>query len=295
MTLICPSCKEKINTEPTAYVCPACHWKINKVHAGLSITPDIVMELAANGRTGLLDNFYSKAGKPFRASLGTTTRGVEFIFASQKQPQPVRETAKEPGLTHNSTQSGQKSSTIRVESPSPGVVQLNIYGDRKFDSLINFGLHPSRISEALGAIVGARYLQYHGQTKHLIISANEKTFVEYALREKNPRAKEAQVAIEAFWNAMKPFDNWEIKLAHKKNMKLKGGQSSSAFPRGIFPGLKAKTEVNGSTLYVTLPDRLEIQAQFLASFGNAHQKGLTFGLPAPAERAVNAWLTSVNS
>jgi DNA topoisomerase-3 len=84
----CPKCRSKVFDGPTAYVCEKtqadarrCTFKIGKKIASQLIELDQATKLLSDGRTDLLTQFISKAGKPFSAHLVLGAKGkVEFEF-----------------------------------------------------------------------------------------------------------------------------------------------------------------------------------------------------------------------
>jgi DNA topoisomerase-3 len=85
---VCPKCKGKIFQSPGAYVCEngqreakRCTFKLEKIKNGRPIEVAQLQKLLKDGRTDLLDNFISRAGKPFSAHLILEGKGkVGFEF-----------------------------------------------------------------------------------------------------------------------------------------------------------------------------------------------------------------------
>jgi DNA topoisomerase-3 len=85
---VCPKCKGRIFQSPGAYVCEngqretkRCTFKLEKIKNGRPIEVAQLQKLLKDGRTDLLDNFISRAGKPFSAHLILEGKGkVGFEF-----------------------------------------------------------------------------------------------------------------------------------------------------------------------------------------------------------------------
>ncbi|MBI5773297.1 MAG: DNA topoisomerase III [Verrucomicrobia bacterium] len=88
---VCPKCKGKIFQSPELYLCEnsqldakRCTFKVEKVKTGQPISVEQLQKLVTTGRTDLLTNFMSRAGKPFSAHLVLEGRGkVAFEFAER--------------------------------------------------------------------------------------------------------------------------------------------------------------------------------------------------------------------
>ncbi|MEN9573505.1 MAG: topoisomerase [Verrucomicrobiota bacterium] len=84
----CPKCKGNVFEGPESYLCERsqldekkCTFKTGKVVLQQPVDRDQVKKLLAKGKTDLLTQFISKAGKPFPAHLKLAERGkVEFEF-----------------------------------------------------------------------------------------------------------------------------------------------------------------------------------------------------------------------
>ena len=84
----CPKCKGNVFEGPETYLCERsqldakkCTFKTGKVVLQQPVDRDQVKKLLATGKTDLLTQFISKAGKPFPAHLKLAERGkVEFEF-----------------------------------------------------------------------------------------------------------------------------------------------------------------------------------------------------------------------
>jgi len=85
---VCPKCKGRVFESPADYICEnsqreakRCTFKTGKVILQQPIDREQAAKLLATGRTGVLEKFISKAGKPFSANLRLSDRGkVEFEF-----------------------------------------------------------------------------------------------------------------------------------------------------------------------------------------------------------------------
>ncbi|MEP6664153.1 MAG: topoisomerase C-terminal repeat-containing protein, partial [Verrucomicrobiota bacterium] len=84
----CPKCRGKIFESATDYICEKsqneskpCRFKIGKEILGQKIEPEQATKLLASGKTDLLKEFISKAGKTFPAHLVMDEKGkVTFDF-----------------------------------------------------------------------------------------------------------------------------------------------------------------------------------------------------------------------
>ncbi len=88
----CPKCGGKIFEGPDTYLCEnsqretkRCTFKLEKVKTGRPIDVAQLQKLLKEGKTDLLDNFVSRAGKPFSAYLVLEGKGkVSFEFAPRE-------------------------------------------------------------------------------------------------------------------------------------------------------------------------------------------------------------------
>ena len=88
----CPRCGGKIFEGPDTYLCEnsqrdtkRCTFKLEKVKTGRPIDVAQLQKLLKEGKTDLLDNFVSRAGKPFSAYLVLEGKGkVAFEFAPRE-------------------------------------------------------------------------------------------------------------------------------------------------------------------------------------------------------------------
>lgn len=190
--------------------------------------------------------------------------------------------------------SGRGFSVIRVCSTHSGSVFIAVRGFLERDFTVHFGLVPACLAECLGVITAAKLLLHHrGTGVKLRISANNRDFVRYALRERVPRRKEIRAAIEHMWAILDRFARWELHYEPSKRPQLKGSPSASSFPRGIFPWLKAEVSRTGEGLVVLLPNCPAVRAQFRASIRLAVPGERGFLVPCQAEKALYAWLSAV--
>ena len=89
---VCPKCKGKIFQSPDLYVCEngqretkRCTFKVEKIKTGRPIDVEQLQKLLKDGKTDLLDNFLSRAGRTFSAHLILEGRGkVGFEFAPRE-------------------------------------------------------------------------------------------------------------------------------------------------------------------------------------------------------------------
>ncbi|WP_054697978.1 topoisomerase C-terminal repeat-containing protein [Syntrophomonas palmitatica] len=280
--LNCPSCGQKLKIQPNSWVCSwicsNCGLQINKKISGKTITPEIISQLCKDKRTAIMSGFISKNQKPFSAALVVQGNRIVFEFPDH--------------INSNSTENN-KQVVIRVESPSSGVAGIYITGPVNFQCTANFGLIPTRLAECMGVISAGRYLLYNQYNKRLVIKANNRDFVEYALREVIPARKEARYLIEYMWQVLGRFEAWEIKYEHQKRSSLRGGVVQSTFPRGLFPWLKVDIFPEGKNIRVQLPDDPSLIANFRASIRTAQGEGCIYTVPSGAEKVVRAWAATV--
>ena len=89
----CPKCGGKIFEGPETYLCEnsqremkRCTFKLEKVKTGRPIDVAQLQKLLKDGKTDLLDNFISRAGKPFSAYLVLEGKGkVNFEFPPREE------------------------------------------------------------------------------------------------------------------------------------------------------------------------------------------------------------------
>ncbi len=88
----CPKCAGRVFQTDSAYVCEnaqakprACRFRISKQILQRTVEPEQVKKLLETGATDLLENFVSRAGKPFAARLVLDKSGkINFEFATDK-------------------------------------------------------------------------------------------------------------------------------------------------------------------------------------------------------------------
>ena len=92
LELVCPSCGAKgLGSRVDSISCNNCKFRIRRVHAGLTLTDDQLVELISKGSLPVMDGFRSKFGKPFKAGLrmvepqtARSTWKAEFYFDSDR-------------------------------------------------------------------------------------------------------------------------------------------------------------------------------------------------------------------
>ncbi len=97
----CPKCGEKeVGEDYSFFRCANCDFSARKMMAQHQITPEEMTTLIREGTLGPLDDFISKLGKPFSASLKLTDEfKVEFDFGEDTSGQEEQEATKgEPVL-----------------------------------------------------------------------------------------------------------------------------------------------------------------------------------------------------
>lgn len=189
---------------------------------------------------------------------------------------------------------GDSFSLIRVCSTHSGSVFIAIRGFLKKDLVVHFGLIPARLAECLGVITAAKLLLHHkGAGVVLRVSANNRDFVRYALRERVPRRREIRAAVEHMWAILEKFKRWEMRYKPSKRLQLKGSPSTSNFPKGAFPWVKAEVSRTDEGLVVVLPDCPAVRAQFRVSIRSAVPGERGFLVPYRAEKVLYAWLNAV--
>ena len=87
----CPKCNAKIFETNMAYNCESwkernCDFVIWKSIAGKKLTQKHIKQLLGEGKTDLIENFKSKAGKNFNAHLVLKENKVSFDFGDQNEP-----------------------------------------------------------------------------------------------------------------------------------------------------------------------------------------------------------------
>ncbi len=284
----CPVCKSPLSEEPTAYKCTQCGFRAWRAVAGNMIPEEDMQTLLETGRTGIIDGFYTRKGnRYFSAALEVKDGRVSFLFPPKDGESKRREDRREPDSVQN---------RMRVESAQSGTVFVSISGILGKRFMIDFGLVPARLAECYGVITGLRLLLHEvsaRQRPELVVSANNREFAEYALREHTPKRAEVRIAIEQMWSLLDKWGPWKVMHEQRRRASLKGGVSVGKFPWGIFPWLEADVSDYNGKVIVELPDCLAARAQFAASLRTARFNGQAFLLPAAAKPVVHAWVRSV--
>ena len=105
LNVACPACGEpNLSARVDAISCPACKFRLRRVHAGLSLGDDQLIQLITKRTLPPMEGFRSKFGKPFKAGLRLLPpekeKGVwkaEFYFDDAK-PEPEENTARQSSL-----------------------------------------------------------------------------------------------------------------------------------------------------------------------------------------------------
>lgn len=278
----CPHCGTNITETARSYLCPTCSLTIWKTIAGKKITYDIAKELFSKGKTPVMDGFISRKGKPFSSALVLEGKRITFKF-----PEQIETASQETNGAIN----------IRVESSNSGTVMLKIDNPINQNSIINYGLVPSRMAECLGMITAISLIKHHSDGHHrkrLTLSINNLDFSRYLLKEHTPRDKQMRANLKYLWQSLKPFNGWEARYQPNKKPKLKGGPQSINYPYGIFPWLNLIPTTKDEEITVRLPNTPDLVAQFTASFNHAtHMGNSTYSLPLASQQALHEWINAV--
>ncbi|HHW17493.1 MAG TPA: hypothetical protein GXX30_01115 [Firmicutes bacterium] len=246
-------------------------------------------ELVTNGRTPVLHGFRNKQGKEFMASLVVSVDNKKVILEFPKRE--VNGSKRKRNVPDVPVQK------VRVETYKSGTVRLTLEGPVQFSSSVSFGVVPARFAECHGLIAAAKLIKHYLQDLshvHLQISANNRTFVEYVLKEKIPAHLEDRSLMEHLWQVLGEYGSWQIACEPRKSVVLKGGTSPVGFPRGLFPWLDPEVVETDEKIIVKLPDCPAIRAQFKASIQKAvEEPGGSFALPKAAKHALGAWIKAV--
>jgi hypothetical protein len=292
--LICPNCKISLNESQNALTCSKCNLKIRKTYSGYTLKVDDIMTLLKEGKTKEIE-FKSRKGNRYTSYLAIINNRVDYGFNIEKENKEYQEY----NYIHN-----HNNVYVRVESPVPGSVNIDIKGLPKyFYQTINFGLASTRECECLGAIVATQYIKWSLDTTENIsinFSLNSKEFTRYILKENKPRNHELRSLISYLWEYLLNFKNWTAAYRPKKKQVLEGGNTSNIFPRGIFPWLEVESIEGDSYIGAILPQNPAVIKQFKASFNNAEikeypeQESMLIGmLPKKADKALRAWIAIV--
>ena len=280
MVLACPVCGRSLENGARAVSCPACGFRVWRCVAGRVLSDELIEELLARGRTDVISGFRSRSGRPFSAALVLDGGRVAFRF-------PEKAGDEFPGAVR-----------VRVHSLRSGSVWVGMSGLLRREFAVDFGLVPAHLAQCLGVIAAAKLLLHCLEAASrvaLAVSAEDKRFTEYALREKVPARREVRAALEHMWGVLGRFARWEIRHEPGRGQRLQGGPACSRFPRGVFPWLQAQVVCRAGSLFVALPDCPAVRAQFRASLRTARPEGEGFSLPFAAEPAVRAWLRAVTA
>ena len=182
---------------------------------------------------------------------------------------------------------------MTVTSGSPGIVNINITGATVYSATVDFGLVSTRMAECLGTIAAVKYLRHNNIIDEILISANNREFVEYALREITPRQKEMQFAIKHLWQTLEHY-SWDMSHERQQKTKLRGGSANKAFPQNLFPWLKLEQVTVGNEIHVELPDCPAVQAQINASIKTAKRTENNLVIPVTAKSVLEAWIKAVS-
>lgn len=296
----CPECGGSIKERPKSYQCGCCGLTVWKEISGKSITPEIVKELLINGRTGILEGFVSRSGRPFNARLVLDGKKVSLQFTEKRDQgrdstnETTGETMKPAGTKRAA---GKDSVYIRIESSHSGIARISIEGAVKKTAEVNYGLVSSRMAECLGALTAVKLVEHCAENPRrlwLDIKLNNLDFSRYLLRERTPRDKEIKSAVEMLWERLENFAGWRAQYQPVKRPRLQGSPQATEFPRGIYPWLQAEITNTGGEIIVKLPDSPDVLAQFKASIRKAeHRDDGTFAVPEPVQKVVIAWLNVV--
>lgn len=252
--------------------------RVGRTFAGRPLSLAETEQLFRDGATDLLHGFVSRAGKGFSARLVLQKGRVVFEFP---------ESAKRAAIEAH----------IRVESFNSGAAAFHVNGPCNKTAEMSFGLVPSRQAECLALIAALKYVVHgFGQNVPLAVrvSLNNLDFSRYLLRERKPREKDVAIAVRYVLKLLDGASSWSAEFSPRQRPKLRGGNKSTAFPKGVFPWLEVQALDMGSEIEVQLPDDPAVIANFRASVKTAHSLGGgVFRVPAAAASVVRAWAASV--
>jgi hypothetical protein len=251
---------------------------VGRTIAGRPLSLAETEQLFGIGSTGVLHGFVSRAGKEFSAKLVLQKGRVVFEYP---------ESAKRAAIEAH----------IRVESFNSGTAAFHINGPCNKTAEMSFGLVPSRMAECLALIAALKYVAHgFGQNTTLTIriSLNNLDLSRYLLRERKPREKDVAIAVRHVFCLLDEASSWSAEFSPRQRPKLRGGNKSTAFPKGVFPWLDVQTLDLGSEIEIRLPEDPSVIANFRASVKTAHSLGGgVFRVPAAASPVVRAWAASV--
>lgn len=172
----CPYCGGEVKTDAGAWKCESCDFVLEREIAGRQPPDEEAETLLSKKRTEVLEGFVSRKGGKFAASLEPTKdKKVALVFADRRPDGGRRDKATE---------------FIRVESTWSGTVSIEMHGPVESKFTVNFGLVSSRMAECLGLIAAVKLVKHDagGSCRHLKleVSANNRLFAEYVLRERSP-------------------------------------------------------------------------------------------------------------
>lgn len=163
---------------------------------------------------------------------------------------------------------------VRIEATNSGSVSVYVYEPVYFKSDdINFGFISTTMAECYGTIIAAEVIKsklYHRkinpETATLNISVNDPLFAEYILGETTPREKYKRSDIEYLRQDLCSFKAANINLCKNKHRILRGTNTSSVIPQGIFPNLRVDVTKDEGNIFVKLPNNPAVKNQFLSTF-----------------------------
>ncbi|MCR4441875.1 MAG: topoisomerase C-terminal repeat-containing protein [Peptococcaceae bacterium] len=274
----CPACGKTIVEAGNSFRCDCA--VVPKTMLGKRVTPEILLELLANRRTGVLHGFVSrKNGKEFSSSLIIDEEGkVRFEFDRR--------------------QGENGEARIRIISRNSGSAQVTIEGVVRRDFHVDYGHVSSRMAECLALITAVfliRHILKDIAFVNLDIRLNNLDFSRHILKERVPREMAMRDALDTLFAVLDRFKNWTAQYTPEKRVRLAGSPHSDRFPEGIFPGINVGLKEDGDKLIVTFPpDRPDVQEQFLASIRNSAPKDrVSCSVPLSSKSACLAWLSSV--
>lgn len=296
----CPDCNNSILENPKSYYCSRCGLRIYKVIADKKITPAIVKELLASGRTRFFEDFYSAAKrKHFTAALVLKDKRVVFEYPGSNG------TAKLNHTTKTGDEYGQKSDqeaasdivNVRVQSSYTGTVDISITGATYMTTTVEYGLGPPRWTECLGAITALGIINHKlgDPSRYKInLSINNYDLSRYVLEGRLPRDQKIKAAVIHLLGLCSKYNAWSAQYKASKKPRLQGGPQANNFPKGVFPFLRAEVITAGENILVKLPVTPDIKSQFEASMTNAVMgSDGYYHLHPSLEKRLKAWLFTV--
>lgn len=278
--MLCPICKKaNISEEASSYNCPSCNFRINKVILTKQISLPMVGDICKYGETKLIKGFVSKKGKLFDAKLVVEGNKLTFAFPNSKKAE-LKKDFKQDLIN------------IRVQSTTSGVANINITGKINYSVFVDFGLVPSRMAECLALISAVKYLKHNGIVNDKIsISANNREFVEYVLKETTPRKKDMRDTINHLWRTLEPY-SWEIRHEKQQRKTLKGGTTNKAFPQGLYPWIDLEKKIANNCIYINTKCPA-VSSQLLASIKASSKIDGQIRIPITVKSVFDAWEITV--